>query len=313
MAGLVQYVRDNWNVESYPNPYELSLSLVFACIFPSVRYVLDRFIFEKVGRRYILSRADWTKKDGSKEVEPLEKAEKEALYKTHIKFKESCWKSLYYLSAEIFALLISREEPWMMDTKNFWVGPGTSRWPDQMMKLKLKTLFNYVGGFYTYSVFALIFWETRRKDFGVSMTHHVTCVILVIISYIFRFGRLCSFMIAIHDASDIFLEFAKLSKYINFETSATINFLIFAASWAWLRLWWYPRNIIYSASYEVLQLLDKKDHLVSGPRIYYVFNFILILLLVLHVYWWILIAKVIMRQFGTGSVDDDRSDDEDDD
>lgn len=54
-------------------------------------------------------------------------------------------------------------------------------------RLKLKGLYMYAGGFYTYSIFALIFWETRRSDFGVSMGHHVATAILIILSYIFRF------------------------------------------------------------------------------------------------------------------------------
>lgn len=44
----------------------------------------------------------------------------------------------------------------------------------------------YAGGFYTYSIFALIFWETRRSDFGVSMSHHVATAMLIVLSYIFR-------------------------------------------------------------------------------------------------------------------------------
>lgn len=45
----------------------------------------------------------------------------------------------------------------------------------------------YAGGFYTYSIFALIFWETRRADFGVSMGHHLATAILIISSYILRY------------------------------------------------------------------------------------------------------------------------------
>ena len=45
----------------------------------------------------------------------------------------------------------------------------------------------YAAGFYTYSIFALIFWETRRSDFGVSMGHHIATVILIVLSYIFRY------------------------------------------------------------------------------------------------------------------------------
>jgi hypothetical protein len=55
------------------------------------------------------------------------------------------------------------------------------------IRLKLKGLYMFTAGFYTYSIFALIFWETRRKDFGVSMSHHVGTLILIVLSYIFRY------------------------------------------------------------------------------------------------------------------------------
>jgi hypothetical protein len=45
----------------------------------------------------------------------------------------------------------------------------------------------YAAGFYTYSIFALMFWETRRSDFGVSMSHHVATVVLIVLSYVFRY------------------------------------------------------------------------------------------------------------------------------
>jgi ceramide synthetase len=54
-------------------------------------------------------------------------------------------------------------------------------------RLKLKVLYGFAGGFYTYSIFALMFWETRRADFGVSMSHHIAAVFLVIFSYLARF------------------------------------------------------------------------------------------------------------------------------
>jgi len=46
----------------------------------------------------------------------------------------------------------------------------------------------YGAGFYSYSIFALIFWETRRSDFGISMTHHVVSLSLIVLSYIFRYN-----------------------------------------------------------------------------------------------------------------------------
>lgn len=50
------------------------------------------------------------------------------------KFKESAWKCIYFLSAEILALFVSYDEPWFTNTKCFWVGPGDQVWPDQKTK-----------------------------------------------------------------------------------------------------------------------------------------------------------------------------------
>lgn len=50
------------------------------------------------------------------------------------KFKESAWKCVYFLSAELLALVVSRYEPWFTNTKYFWVGPGDQIWPDQKTK-----------------------------------------------------------------------------------------------------------------------------------------------------------------------------------
>ncbi|XLT12874.1 hypothetical protein HN51_058564 [Arachis hypogaea] len=164
------------------------------------------------------------------------------------KFKESAWKCVYFLSAEVLALFVAYDEPWFTNTRNFWVGPG-SQSGDRVVsskhfRLKLKALYMYAAGLYSYSFFALIFWETRRSDFGVSMGHHVATFILIVLSYI--------------------------------------------------------------VSYEVWLTLDKEKHKVEGRKYYYVFNSLLYCLLVLHIYWWVLIFRMLVRQIqARGKISDD--------
>lgn len=59
-------------------------------------------------------------------------------------------------------------------------------------RLKLKGLYMYSGGFYLYSSFALVVWETRRSDFAVSMAHHIATSLLIVLSYIFRWVLIAS-------------------------------------------------------------------------------------------------------------------------
>ncbi|XP_073315861.1 ceramide synthase 1 LOH3-like [Primulina huaijiensis] len=184
-------------------------------------------------------------------------------------------------------------------------------------KLKLKALYMYVGGFYAYSIFALIIWETRRSDFGVSAGHHVATCILVVFSYVSRFALVGSIVLAIHDGSDAFLEVGKISIYSGAEALASVSFVLFVLSWILLRLVCYTFWILWSTSYEVVQTLDKEKHKLDGPIYYYIFNFLLLSLLVLHmIFWWILLFRILVKQVqASGQITEEyvRSDSEDED
>ncbi|RLM79526.1 ASC1-like protein isoform X3 [Panicum miliaceum] len=119
-----------------------------------------------------------------------------------------------------------------------------------------------------------------------------------------------SVILAIHDASDVFLELGKISKYSGHELLADVSFLVFVSSWVLLRLIYYPFWILWSTSYEVVLTLDKEKHNFDGPIYYYVFNILLFSLLVLHIYWWVLMYRMLVKQILSGGHvgDDIRSD-----
>ncbi|KAK9750456.1 hypothetical protein RND81_02G198300 [Saponaria officinalis] len=290
----------DWQQESYPTSKDFIFLPLFAFFFPSIRFFLDKFVFEKIGKRLIFGKHDLSKDTESEKKKKIRK------------FKESAWKCVYYLSAEIFALSVTYNEPWFTNTKQFWEGPGDQVWPDQKMKLKLKALYMFAAGFYSYSIFALIFWETRRSDFGVSMGHHIYTTILIVCSYIARFTRVGSVVLALHDASDVYLEVGKMSKYSGFETIASFSFILFVISFVVLRLILYPFWILRSTSYEIVLVIDKEKHSVEGPIYYYLFNTLLYCLLVLHIYWGVLMFRMLVKQIqARGQLSDDvRSDSE---
>ncbi|KAL7091129.1 hypothetical protein ACP275_12G086200 [Erythranthe tilingii] len=302
MSSFVEVVE--WEEESQPRLKDFVVFPFFVLFFPTLRFFLDRFLFEKIGRRLIFG----------KEMQVMENETVERKKKIE-KFKESAWKCVYFLSAEFFALAVTYNEPWFTKTRYFWEGPENQAWPDQKYKLKLKGLYMYTGGFYTYSIFALLFWETKRSDFGVSMGHHVASSLLIVLSYIFRFARVGSVVLAVHDATDVFLEVGKMSKYSGAEAIASCSFILFVFFFTLLRLVYYPFWILWSTSYEVIEYLDKEKHKLDGPLYYYIFNSLLYSLLVLHIYWWVLMLRMLANQIRAGGQvsDDVRSDSEDED
>ena len=61
-------------------------------------------------------------------------------------------------------------------------------------------------------------------------------ILCFLVITLFRFARVGSVVLAIHDASDVFLEIGKMSKYIGAELLASTAFILFVLSWIILRL-----------------------------------------------------------------------------
>ncbi|GAU19945.1 hypothetical protein TSUD_95500 [Trifolium subterraneum] len=132
--------------------------------------------------------------------------------------------------------------------------------------------------------------------------------------------RIGSIILALHDASDVFLEAAKVFKYSGREFGASVFFAFFAISWLVLRLIFFPFWVIRAtrqlanhifpslgfplSSLDLQQCLNLSE---SFPMfLYYVFNTLLIMLLIFHIYWWMLICAMINRQLeNRGKVGED--------
>uniref|UniRef100_A0A803NL87 TLC domain-containing protein n=1 Tax=Cannabis sativa TaxID=3483 RepID=A0A803NL87_CANSA len=283
------------SIFTYNGAPDSLLAIYFAFGFVLARFFLDRFIFRRLAFR-LLSNGSISSKIN------------EGMQAKIAKCSESMWKLTYYATVEACILKISYNEPWFRDTNEFFKG-----WPDQELKLPLKLFYMCQCGFYMYSIAALLAWETRRKDFSVMMSHHVITVILIWFSYFTRFFRIGSIILALHDASDVFMEAAKVFKYSEKELGASVFFGCFAVSWLILRLIYFPFWIIRSSSYDLCKYLRLSE--AFHRFMYYVFNTMLLMLLVFHIYWWVLICAMIQRQLkNRGKVGEDiRSDSEDDD
>lgn len=283
-----------WIDNGGPSAWHFAIAIYFAFGFVAARFFLDRFIFRKL--------AIWLLFNGAIPLKLNDTTRAKI-----VKCSESMWKLTYYASVEICILSITYHEPWLREAKGYFIG-----WPNQELKIPLKLFYMCQCGFYTYSIAALLTWETRRKDFSVMMSHHVVTVILISYSYVTSFFRIGSIILALHDASDVFMEAAKVFKYSEKELGASVCFGLFAISWLLLRLLFFPFWIIKSTSKDLCKFLRLSE--AYDTSLYYVFNTMLVTLLMFHIYWWYLIWSMIVRQLkNQGKVGEDiRSDSEDD-
>ncbi|XP_068643551.1 ceramide synthase LOH2-like [Aristolochia californica] len=279
-----------WSRTVVPQTWHVGMTIGFAFFFLAARLLLDHFIYQRIAARLL-----------NKGTGKVSKAKRAKI----VKCAESMWKFTYYAVIQCCILKITYREPWFRDTKEYFRG-----WPNQELKVPLQLFYMCQCGFYIYSIGALLTWETRRKDFSIMMSHHIITVILIGYSYISRFFRIGSIVLALHDTSDVFMEAAKVFKYSERELAASVLFGLFAISWLILRLIFFPFWVIWAVSFEFGDFLDLSDGAVIV--LYYAYNTMLLKLLVFHIYWFKLICAMILRQLkNKGKVGEDiRSDSE---
>ena len=159
-------------------------------------------------------------------------------------------------------------------------------------------------GFYAHSIFAHLVIEVRRKDFTEMLIHHVATLLLVAISFTTRFLAIGTLIVILHDFSDIVFELAKQYIYQGKETRANVFFAMWVLSWIVLRLVYYPFYILPASVYESVRRL--------GPYPHHGFCcFMLITLQCLHIFWSVMIFRMVFRMLlGGDKVRDTREDDD---
>ena len=171
------------------------------------------------------------------------------------------------------------------------------------------------------------FIDVKRKDFWQMFLHHIATILLLSFSYIVNFVRIGSLVLVIHDFGDFWLEVsceynenitsdsysegAKMAKYAHAQKICDTLFVVFALVWFVTRLCYYPYKyvcielnifsiifdcrVLYTTTFEELTILG------MFPA-FYIFNGLLILLQILHYFWFHLICQVAVSAMKAGQV-----------
>ena len=151
--------------------------------------------------------------------------------------------------------------------------------------------------------------EPRKKDFKQMLTHHVSTIILLGVSYHVHMFRIGVLIYNVHNIADPFLHGAKVFKYCGSELGATLLFIPFALSFFVSRLIMYPivcyETIFYGPGYHRETGMYPHEYWSCG---------LLVLLIPIHMFWFSLIVKIAIKSIkGSLLKDDPRSDSEDSD
>ncbi|KRZ10125.1 Transmembrane 9 superfamily member 3, partial [Trichinella zimbabwensis] len=211
------------------------------------------------------------------------------------KLPESLWNLTMYLFLWLNTCwTLVRTDRWKYFTDPLSIWDDFSR--DRLIPFEVDVVYLTQTAFYVHATYGTIFMEQWRKDSKVMVFHHLLAITLLFFSWAARYDQVGILVLFLHDVSDVFLECAKIFKYLKYrdntyysfcEFLSNASFVIFTASWFIFRLYWFPLKVLYTSFYGSVFL--GPDDLPFIP----VFNFMLWLLFFINIYWFHFILMLI--------------------
>jgi ceramide synthetase len=224
-----------------------------------------------------------------------------------VKYVEAFWRFIFYSSFSYLGyrtLFVPEVAEWVQDTKNHWEG-----WPyHQITSIALFYYHIELGSY----IHQLLWTESNHSDFWEMFAHHIITIALIVISFITNYWRVGVSILFLHDLSDVFLEGCKVLNYTSKPASrrwikdyiVDPGFGLFTVVFFITRLVLFPRYILYSV-------------FIEGYRVYGcewggcpIFIGLLSALQCLHIFWFYLIMRMVVKLFMGQMEGDVRSDDD---
>lgn len=140
----------------------------------------------------------------------------------------------------------------------------------------------------------------RRSDFFEMNLHHLCAIFLICFSYMINYIRIGTLVFLLHDIGDLACYLAKSASDTNYKKFIGASWLFLSAAWFVTRLYILPFYVIWSTSYESIRIVTDTQH----HHGFWFFNFLLVLLVCLHVYWWVMIMGMGVKFFVKGKSED---------
>ncbi|KAF8205065.1 longevity assurance proteins LAG1 LAC1, partial [Pholiota molesta] len=232
------------------------------------------------------------------------------------RFAEQTYAFLYFTFFGAWGYRVMTQLPtYWYTTRAFWDG-----YPHWDMKPELKAYYLVQFAYWWQQLLVLVLGlEKPRKDYNELVAHHFVTLWLVGWSYLVNMTLIGNAVYMSMDIPDSFLAVSLLLlNYIQWNTAKVYSFGIFFAIWTYFRhylnLW-----ILWSVWVEEPTLPESVKHWSWEEGVYmpgwmrYQIFLPLFLLQCLNLFWYNLMAKILIRGLMTSEVDDHRSDDEGDD
>lgn len=245
------------------------------------------------------------------------------------RFKENVWFFSYYLMITCVGYWILSETPWFKDASFCVLEYPHGHTGNETPLFRYYMLLGCA--FYVQALFGLLFIDEKLSDFWEMLVHHIATIMLISFCLTSSHHRVGSLVLILHDFVDIFLYGAKAFHHLKNETMSTVLFVGFTLAFLIMRLLFLP-YIIYLAA--------ANFHGWDDPSRYYIFRYVsdsllpvevsdygccvmkycfstywllillLCLLVLLHIFWFYLVLKILVRTLKGTELSDIREDED---
>lgn len=222
------------------------------------------------------------------------------------KSSESTWKVCFYSISLIWGvkLLASRDWVWTYSYDALFLHVPELYLNPERVDRDVYFFYMFQMGFYVHSIHCHLFLETRRADFVEMLAHHLATLALLFLSFSSRFLAAGALIVVAHDIADLLFEIAKQFIYNKLDLLANIWFAAWVLTWIVTRLIYFPIYILRGSIWGIAKRIGQYPHFATNATM-------LCVLQLLHVFWTIMIFRMIVRMlFGAEKVRDTREDDD---
>ncbi|KKP05808.1 hypothetical protein THAR02_02092 [Trichoderma harzianum] len=141
------------------------------------------------------------------------------------RFSEQAWNIIHYSVFWPLGLYIWYTSPYYLNMTELWTG-----WPSREISGTMKFYFLTQLAFWIQQML-VVHIEKQRKDYWLTIVHHVATIWLVSASYSYHFTRVGNLTLIIMDVVDLIFPLAKCAKYLGYRKLCDGLFGIFVVIW----------------------------------------------------------------------------------
>lgn len=219
------------------------------------------------------------------------------------KFADQGWQLMIHLVMTGVEVAALNEDGWRM-----WHDPETV-WQGFMGRTPIiRALFLSQLGIWCWTAVSHRFLEARHKDYFVMYVHHILTLLLLLGAHKYDFNKIAVLVMFVHDLSDIPVDLLKMSNYLGLDSSSGLFivegvFGLHMFVWSMFRLYFFPSKIIGATFNEsAKRLYNVRPDITNWELLVLpecwacnILRFVLILLLCLHLWWYWLSIKIVIK------------------